>query len=196
MTAIEIPSEKKGLIVLDKYDEKTISSKSIYKGDIISLRVEKVQLPDGNFANREIVKHPGAVAIIPITSAGKIVLVKQFRKALDRTLIEIPAGRIEIGEAPLLTAKRELEEETGYGANEITYIQSFSTSPGFANEIIHLYVAKELYKVENPADGDEDEFIEVIEVTIEEAEQFILSEEIYDAKTAFAIIYAKFALKK
>ncbi len=195
MTPIEIPSEKKGMILLDKYDEKTISSKSIYKGDIISLRVENVELPDGKYANREIVKHPGAVAIIPITSEGKIVLVKQFRKALDRTLIEIPAGRIEIGEAPLLTATRELEEETGYGANEITYIQSFATSPGFANEIIHLYVAKELYTIDNPADGDEDEFIEVIEVTINEAEQLVLSEEIYDAKTAFAIIYAKFLIK-
>ena len=196
MTATEIPLDKKGMGIINKYEEQTISSKSIYEGKIISLRVEDVKLPDGNLAKRELVKHPGAVAIIPITVEGKIVLVKQFRKALNRTLIEIPAGRIEIGEAPLVTAKRELEEETGYGTTEITYIQSFATSPGFADEVIHLYLAEELYHIENPAEGDEDEFIELVEVTIEEAEKLVISGEIYDAKTAFAILYAKFELKK
>lgn len=181
---------------MNKYEEKTISSKSIYEGKIISLRVEDVKLPDGNVAKRELVKHPGAVATIPITADGKIILVKQYRKALNRTLVEIPAGRMEIGEEPLVTAKRELEEETGYGTSKITYVQSFATSPGFADEVIHLYVAEELYVIENPAEGDEDEFIELIEVTIEEAEKLVASEEIYDAKTAFAILYAKFELKK
>ena len=156
---------------MNKYEEKTISGKSIYEGKIISLRVEEVELPDGNRAQRELVKHPGAVAIIPITTDGKLILVKQYRKALNRTLIEIPAGRIEIDEAPLVTAKRELEEETGFGAQKVTYIQSFATSPGFADEIIHLYLAEELYEIENPAAGDEDEFIELVTVTIEEAEE-------------------------
>ena len=181
---------------MNKFEEKTISSKSIYEGKIISLRVEDVKLPDGNLAKRELVKHPGAVAIIPITAEGKLVLVKQYRKALNRTIIEIPAGRIEIGEAPLITAKRELEEETDYAAGKFTYIQSFATSPGFADEIIHLYLAEELYDIENPAEGDEDEFIELVEVTVEEAEKLVVSGEIYDAKTAFAILYAKFELKK
>lgn len=181
---------------MKNYEEKTISSESLYEGKIISLRIEEVELPDGNHAKRELVKHPGAVALIPITAEGKIILVKQYRKALDRTLIEIPAGRIEINEEPKLTAIRELEEETGLGAGKVTYLQSFATSPGFADEIIHLYLAEELYEIENPAAGDEDEFIELLEVTIADAEKLVATGEIYDAKTAFAVLFAKHELKK
>lgn len=179
-----------------KYEEKTIHSTPIYDGKIISVQVDDVRLPDGNKSKREIVKHPGAVALLPITNEGKLIVVKQYRKALERTIIEIPAGRIEPNEDPKITAVRELEEETGYGAKEVTYIQSFATSPGFADEIIHLYVAKSLYKIDNPADGDEDEFIEQFEITIEEAEEMVAKGDIYDAKTAFAILYAKHELKK
>jgi ADP-ribose pyrophosphatase len=181
---------------MEKFEEKTLSSQTIYEGKIISLRLEEVELPDGNRAKRELVQHPGAVALIPITNEGKIILVKQYRKSLNRTLIEIPAGRIEVGEDPKITALRELEEETGYGAREVTYIQSFATSPGFANEIIHLYLAENLYEIENPAAGDEDEFIELLEATIDEAEEMVATGDIYDAKTAFAVIYAKHQLKK
>jgi ADP-ribose pyrophosphatase len=181
---------------MDKFEEKTLSSQTIYEGKIISLRLDEVELPDGNRAKRELVQHPGAVALIPISNEGKIILVKQYRKSLNRTLIEIPAGRIEVGEDPKITALRELEEETGYGAREVTYIQSFATSPGFADEIIHLYLAENLYEIENPAAGDEDEFIELLEATIDEAEQMVAAGDIYDAKTAFAVIYAKHQLKK
>lgn len=186
----------KGLIILSKFEEKTLSSKTIYEGKIISLTVEEVELPDGNRAMRELVQHSGAVALIPLTDDGKLVLVKQYRKSLNRTLIEIPAGRIEVDEDPELTAIRELEEETGYGARQVTYIQSFATSPGFANEIIHLYLAENLYVIDNPAAGDEDEFIEILEVTVDEAGQLVASGEIFDAKTAFAVIFAKHQLKK
>ncbi len=180
---------------MSKYEEKTLETKPIFNGRIIALQVDDVVLPDGQQAKREIVKHPGAVALIPVTVEGKIILVRQFRKALERTIIEIPAGRIEPGEDPKLTAIRELEEETGLGTKEITYLQTFATSPGFADEIIHLYVAKELYPIDNPAEGDEDEFIDVLEVTIEEAEKMVAKGEIYDAKTAFAVLYAKHELK-
>ena len=176
---------------MNKYEEKTISSESIYEGTIISLRVEEVELPDGNRTTRELIKHSGAVAIIPITKEGKLVLVRQYRKALGRTIIEIPAGRIEIGEDTKETARRELEEETGYGANELKFIQAFATSPGFADEIIYLYLAEELYQIENPAPGDEDEFIDILEVTIEEAERLVETGEVFDAKTAFALLYVK-----
>ncbi|MBE1554062.1 NUDIX domain-containing protein [Sporosarcina limicola] len=181
---------------MNKYEEKTISGETLYKGKIISLRVEEVELPDGNLVKRELIKHPGAVAIIPITADGKLVLVEQYRKALERSLIEIPAGKIDPGEAPEVTAVRELEEETGYGAKEFTYIQSFATSPGFANEIIHLYLAQDLFEIENPAAGDEDEFIDLMEVTVEEAEEMVKSGKIFDAKTAFAVLYAKNLLSK
>lgn len=176
---------------MKSYEERTISTNRVFEGKLISLQVEEVELPDGKRAKRELVKHPGAVAIIAKTDEEKLILVKQYRKALNRTLVEIPAGRIESGEAPDVTALRELEEETGYGAKKLTYIQTFATSPGFADEIIHLYWAEDLYEIENPADGDEDEFIELLEVTVEEAEAMMTSGEICDAKTAFAILYAK-----
>ena len=176
---------------MNKYEEKTISGETLYEGKVITLRVEEVELPDGKTATRELIKHPGAVAIIPVTEEGKLVLVEQYRKALERSLIEIPAGKIDPGEEPAVTAVRELEEETGYGAKEFSYVQSFATSPGFADEIIHLYLARGLYPIDNPGAGDEDEFIELLEVTIEEAEEMVVSGKIFDAKTAFAVLYAK-----
>lgn len=181
---------------MNQFEEKTISTDLLFEGKVISLRVEEVELPDGNRAKRELVNHPGAVAVIPIMDDGKLILVEQYRKALNRSIIEIPAGKIEPGENIEVTALRELEEETGYGANRFDYLQSFATSPGFANEIIHIFVALGLYKIDKPAAGDEDEFIHMIECTIEEAEQMVLDERIYDAKTAFAILHAKKLLNK
>lgn len=181
---------------MNKYEEKTISGETLYEGKVIALRVEEVELPDGNRAKRELIKHPGAVAVIAITAEGKLILVEQYRKALERSLIEIPAGKIDPGEAPEVTAVRELEEETGYGAKEFSYVQSFATSPGFADEVIHLYLAQGLYAIDNPAAGDEDEFIELLEVTIEQAEDMVATGEIFDAKTAFAVLYAKNLLAK
>ncbi|KXH82067.1 NUDIX hydrolase [Sporosarcina sp. HYO08] len=176
---------------MSKYEEKTIIGETLYEGKIITLRVEEVELPDGGHAKRELIKHPGAVAIVAVTEDHKLVLVEQYRKALERTMIEIPAGKIEANEEPAITAIRELEEETGYGARDFTYIQSFATSPGFADEIIHLYLAQGLYSVEQPAEGDEDEFIGLLEVTVEEAEKMMETGEIFDAKTAFAVLYVK-----
>ena len=176
---------------MKKFEEKTIDSKQIFEGKIISLKVDDVLLPNGKTAKREIVNHPGAVAVIPITKEGKIVLVEQYRKALERSIIEIPAGKIEAGEELSVCARRELEEETGYGAGELTYIQSFATSPGFAEEVIHLYVATDLYKIEHKRALDEDEFVSLLEVTIEVAEEMMKSGEIYDAKTAFSLLWVK-----
>lgn len=176
---------------MKKYEEKSISSTPIYEGKVISLRVDEVILPNGKTSKRELVKHPGAVAIVPITDKGKIVFVEQYRKALERSLIETPAGKLEPGEEPEVTARRELEEETGYGCEKLTHIQSFATSPGFADEIIHLYVAEGLSKIENAASLDEDEFVEIIEATLEEAEGMMKSGQIFDAKTAYSVLWAK-----
>ncbi|KOO49193.1 NUDIX hydrolase [Viridibacillus arvi] len=176
---------------MKKFEEKTINSKKIFEGRVISVKVDEVTLPNGNISTRELVTHPGAVAIIPITNEGKIVLVEQYRKPLERSIIEIPAGKLEKGEKPEYTAIRELEEETGYGSKNFTFVQSFATSPGFANEVIHVYAARDLYRIENPASLDEDEFVELLEVTLEEAEQMIREERIYDAKTVFAIMWMK-----
>ena len=172
---------------MKKFEEKTLSEEKIFDGRIISLFHQKVELPNGKTGTREIVKHPGAVAVIPITNEGKIVLVEQYRKALERSLLEIPAGKLEKGEEPLTTAKRELEEETGYVAAKWEHIQSFYTSPGFADEYIHIYVAKGLQKLEVSADLDEDEFVEIFELTVDECLEELKKGSIHDAKTCFAI---------
>lgn len=174
---------------MKNFHEETVARKTIYSGKIIDVYLDEVRLPDGKQAKREIVKHPGAVAVIPITNEGKIVMVRQFRKALERHLVEIPAGKLEKGEAPETTAKRELEEETGLECDSLTPIMSFYTSPGFADEIIHLYLAEGLRQLEEKASLDEDEFVDVIEVTLEEAQQLIADQEIYDAKTVYAVQY-------
>lgn len=176
---------------MKKFEEKTIQSEVKYKGRIISLQIDEVELPNGKTSNREIVKHPGAVAVIAVTKDMKIILVEQYRKALERSIIEIPAGKIEIDEVPEITALRELEEETGYTTDKLQYIQSFATSPGFADEIIHLYFAKNIEKLEQPVGLDEDEFVELLHVSLSEMEEMVKKQQIYDAKTAFAYIWLK-----
>jgi ADP-ribose pyrophosphatase len=181
---------------LKKFEEKTIGTEHIFKGKVISLQVDDVILPNGSQSKREIVKHPGAVAIIPVTDKGTIIMVEQYRKALERSIIEIPAGKLEPGELPEKTALRELEEETGLGCKELRHITSFSTSPGFADEIIHLYSAFGLYQIEDSAHTDEDEFVEMMEVSVDDAEQMMADGRIYDAKTAFAVLWLKQYLRK
>ncbi|WP_027407680.1 NUDIX hydrolase [Anoxybacteroides tepidamans] len=178
--------------------EKTIRKEPIFSGKVIDVYVEDVELPNGKTSKREIVKHPGAVAIIPVTNEGKLVLVRQYRKALERALVEIPAGKLEKGEEPVVTARRELEEETGYAAREMRHLISFYTSPGFADELIHLYVAEGLQKLDDAAGLDEDEFVDLLEVTLEEALTMLENKEIYDAKTAYALQYLQLqqALKR
>lgn len=178
--------------------EKTLKTEPIFSGRVISLQVDEVELPNGKTSTREIVKHPGAVAILPITDDNKIVMVEQYRKPMDRVLIEIPAGKLEKGEEPAHTAVRELEEETGYECESLEWLISFYTSPGFADEIVHVYVAKGLSKKKDAASLDEDEFVNVIEVTLEEALELVKEQKVYDAKTAYAIQYLQLqeALKK
>lgn len=177
------------MIFMKKFEETTVCSKRLYSGKIIDIQVDEVELSDGNRAERELVKHPGAVAIIAVTNEQKVVLVEQYRKAIERSILEIPAGRIEQGEEPALTAARELEEEAGYQAENLDYVTSFYTSPGFANEIIHLYLASEIQKVANPRAGDEDEFVEVHELTMKELLNAVKDRRVYDAKTMYAIQY-------
>ncbi|MFA9456943.1 NUDIX hydrolase [Halalkalibacter sp. AB-rgal2] len=179
---------------MDHLNEKTIKTTEIYKGKIIDLQLEEVELPDGRTSIREVIKHPGAVAVLPIKEDGKLVLVRQYRKALQKSIIEIPAGKLEENEEPKLAAMRELEEETGYKTNSLTFIGSFYTSPGFADELIHLYVTRNLEIGQSQA--DEDEFIDVLEIDLQEAEKLIKEQKIHDAKTMYAIQYARLYEKK
>lgn len=176
---------------MKKFEEKTTHSEKIFDGKVISLKVDDVMLPNGETSKREIINHPGAVAILAITDEGKFLVVEQYRKALERSIIEIPAGKLEKGEEPIDTARRELEEETGFTSDSFELIQSFSTSPGFADEIIHVFVARNLKKLDVPVAMDEDEFVELMEVTVEEAEMMMSKNRIFDAKTVFAVLWMK-----
>jgi ADP-ribose pyrophosphatase len=181
-------------VTMKKFEEKTIKSETLYEGKIIQLQLDDVKLPNGKTSKRELIKHPGAVAVIALKDDGKIIMVEQYRKALERSIIEIPAGKLEPGEKPEKTALRELEEETGYGAKSIEPLISFYTSPGFADELVHVFLVKDLYVLENASEPDEDEFVELLEVTLEEAQQLLDDQRVYDAKTAYAIQYLQ--LKK
>lgn len=178
---------------MDKKDVEEVTQyrEKIFKGNIIEVVVDHVELPGKKGqATRELVLHPGAVGIIPFLSDGRVLFVQQYRKALDRIILEIPAGKIELGETDTkLVAKRELEEETEYQAGSMTHWQTFVTSPGFANETLHMYIAEDLVKVKNPLPPDEDEFIEVVPLTLVEAKEAIVSGFIYDAKTIMAVQY-------
>ena len=172
------------------FEEKTITRKSIFKGRVIEVAVDEVELPNGEQSSRELVFHGGAVAIIPVTSDGKIILVEQYRKALERSIIEIPAGKLEKDEDPLVCAKRELEEETGYVSNEpLELLTSMYVSPGYGNEIVHIYFARNVEEIDNKAPLDEDEFVETHFVTLEEMAEMVRDNRIQDAKTLYAYLY-------
>ncbi len=170
--------------MLDTY-EKTLNISNIYTGKVINLDIETVLLPNNKEAKREIVKHPGAVAILPINDKGEIFFVKQYRKAINMELIEIPAGKLEKNEEPKKCALRELQEEIGYMAGKLTFIGEFYTSPGFANEKIFIYKAEEL--TPNRLTADEDEFINIIKYDKYEAVNMVKEGIIKDAKTVLAI---------
>lgn len=173
------------------FEEKTIERKELFKGKIIEVYLDDVALPMGGTAKRELVFHHGGVGIIPITKENKIIMVKQFRKPLEKVVLEIPAGKIDPGEGqyPERTAMRELEEETGYHTENLTYINEMYLSPGFSNEKLYVYAATNLVKVENPRPQDDDEVLELYELTMEEAKQAIQDGLICDAKTIFAVNY-------
>lgn len=172
------------------FEEKTINRKEIFKGHIFTVAVDDVELPNGlGQSKRELIFHKGAVCVLAITPEDKVILVKQYRKAIESISIEIPAGKLELGEAGSeeAAALRELEEETGYTSPKLTLLHDFYSAIGFCNERLRLYMADNLVKVENPRPQDEDEVIELMEVTLAEALDLIASGEICDAKTIMAI---------
>lgn len=165
--------------------EPTIKSEPIFDGNIIKVQVDTVRLPNGNTATRELVKHPGAVAVVALTKDNRLVVVEQYRKPLEKMTVELPAGKLEANEEFVDCAKRELAEETGYTAKKWSHLVSFYTSPGFADEQIHLYVAEDLQA--GDANPDDDEFVNTREITLDEAFALIDAGAICDAKTVTAI---------
>ncbi|SFA87519.1 NUDIX hydrolase [Clostridium frigidicarnis] len=167
--------------------EETLEENKIFQGKVVNLITQKVKLPNGLEAEREIIRHPGGVAILAFKDEETILLVEQFRKPLDKILLEIPAGKLEKGEKTDKCGIRELEEETGYKCNKFTYLGKIVTAPGFCDEYIYLYKAEDLYK--GIKGGDDDEFINVKEVKLNKIKEMIKSGEIEDGKTIAALMY-------
>jgi len=167
-------------------DEKLISSRVGFIGKLLKVQIATVTLPNGKESTRETIKHPGAVGILPVLEDGSMVFVKQYRYPVGTVLYEIPAGKLEPGEDPDECAPRELSEETGYMAKEWKHLTSIVTTPGFTDEVIHLYLAKGLTKAKQHT--DEDEFIDIVVFSPDQVKKMVLEEDIFDAKTLSALL--------
>lgn len=168
--------------------ERELGSRLVYAGRVINLRVDTVEV-SGRIVGREVVEHRGAVAILPLTQSGDVVLIRQYRHAVGESLIEIPAGTLEPGETPEECARRELREETGMTAERLDPICSFYLAPGYSSELLHLFVAQV-----GPAVGqrlDKDESIEVLVKPLGEAIHMAERGEIRDAKTLIGLLLAE-----
>ncbi len=159
--------------------------KPIYKGKIIDLSVETVTLPNGATADLEVITHPGAAAVVPMKDDRTVIMVRQYRHAVGRFIDEIPAGKLHPGEDPKDCAAREVEEETGYKVNRLEPLLSFLTTPGFTNEIIHIFVGRELSPGTQNLGADE--VLEIIEMPLDQAIARIKTGEIRDAKTIIGL---------
>jgi ADP-ribose pyrophosphatase len=169
--------------------EKQIETKEIFKGKILGLYYDKVILPNEKIATREKVTHPGAVGIIPVTNDEKIILVKQYRYPVSEVTLEIPAGKLDRDEKPIATAERELKEEVGIINAELMLLSSFYTTPGFCDELLYLYLAKNFEITGN--DLDDDEFLEIVNISLDDSLDLVKDGSIKDAKTIIGIIMAK-----
>ncbi len=165
---------------------KVNSSKKIYQGRILNLRVDEITLDNGRKTTREVVEYRGAVAIVPIIE-DKILFVRQFRYPIGEELIEIPAGKIEEGEHPDDTAYRELIEETGYKAAELKLLSRFYTAPGYSTEELYLFLAPKLEPSEMSPDFDE--IIEPVEIPMDEVYRMLKNDEFHDAKTILGLLW-------
>lgn len=165
-----------------------IERKTIFEGHVVKLYLDQVRLPNGKPAGREVVLHGGAVGIVPLEPDGRVTMVRQYRHATGEYLLEIPAGKLDPGESPEFCAARELIEEVGLAAGRLIKLSEFYTSPGFSNEVLHLYLALDLEPRE--AVPEEDEFLEIESMELEEALEAVSRLEIRDAKTVAGIALA------
>ncbi len=162
-------------------EEKTLSSRLIYEGRAVKLRVDTVQMPSGRETTREIVEHSDCVAIVAIDANDNVLLVKQFRQAVEKVLLEIPAGGIEPDEDPAAAVSRELREETGYLPRKVEQFGGFYSTPGYCTEYLYLYLATDL--INSPLSAEDTESIELVRVPISQIPRLIASESICDAKS-------------
>lgn len=166
--------------------EKTIASNFIYKGKIINLRVDQIELPNGKSATREVVEHSGAVCVAPLTKEGEIYLVSQFRYPKGEQILELPAGKLEKGENPLEAGKRELKEETGCIGKNYFELGKFYGTPAFCEETVHIYGCE--VETVGKLDLDDDEFLNVVKMPLTEAVDMVMQNKISDGKTQVGIL--------
>ena len=172
--------------------ERRVSSKTIFEGRIIKVTLDQAELPNGKLAAREVVEHPGGVAVLALEEDNTTYLVKQFRYPIQQLLLELPAGKLDGPEDHLLAAKRELSEETGLEAEEWTYMGSILASPGFCTERLHMYLARKLSHKKQHL--DEDEFLNVVPIPFDALVRQVMDGSQDDAKTVAAVLKTKVLL--
>jgi ADP-ribose pyrophosphatase len=174
--------------------ETCIESEQIWRGKLLDVRRDRVRLPDGSEGIREYVTHPGAVVMIPILDDGRIVFERQYRYPVGRVMLELPAGKIELDEDTLITAQRELHEETGYEAASWRHLGTMHPTIGYADERIEIYLAQQLTALGSNA-LDEGEFLEVVTLTLDEALAEVRAGRLTDGKTLSALLWAEKVLR-
>lgn len=183
---------------LSKFEEHTIETRREFSGNLLKLRVDTVELPDGRISRREIVEHPGAVAIVPVTSNNEVLLVRQWRHPIQQVTLEIPAGCLEPGEEPERTAQRELVEETGYFPRSLEKLTSLYLSVGYSNEIVHIFLARDLIRsgehliagADPEWQADDDENLQTVRMPLEDAVRMAGTGSMIDSKTVAGLVLA------
>ena len=170
------------------HEEPTVATSTAYQGDLVSVHLNTVSLPNGREVTREIVNHPHSVCVVPLDSDGNVLLVRQFRKAVEAFLLEAPAGKMEGEEDPEATALRELQEEIGHKAGKLEALGSFFVAPGWCTQMIHAYLARDLAPAQ--LDADDDEFIEVVRTPLTDISDLIANGTIRDAKSVASLLLA------
>ena len=172
--------------------EKTLSSTKLFDGKIVKLKLDEIELPNGNHASREVVNHPGGVAVVALTDKNEVLFVRQYRYPYGEIVLELPAGKLEKGCSPLENGKRELLEETGaVGYNYVSLGASYS-SPGFCDETVYMYMCR--IEKFNSQHLDEDEFLNVERIPLDKAVEMILNNQVFDGKTQTAVLKAAMLL--
>lgn len=174
-------------------EEKTVSSKSIFKGVAVNLRVDTVQMPDGRESIREIIEHPECIVVIPVDKEDNVLLVKQYRKPVEKELLEVPAGGIDEGEDIETAVRREMQEETGYLPQKLVKLGGFYSAPGFCTEYLHLYLATDL--TPSRLFAEDTEGIELVKIPVSGIKELLASGEVCDAKS-FAGLYMYLAYRE
>lgn len=172
-----------------------LGEKEVYRGSLVSVGVASIEAPDGSRFERDVVHHPGAVVVVPVTAAGEVVMVRQYRAAVDANLLEVPAGKRDVlGEPPELTAGRELAEEVGLRAGKLVELARFYNSPGFSDELTWMYLARDLEAVASSPQGSEESHMTVERIPLRSCPGLVRSGDIADAKSIIGVSLAAAAI--